>query len=458
MNENKKVPASGGAETSTKQIFHNESITPIGGKVKGEKKNYMSFSEVSQEQKKDLDYKINKAVEVLKEAFSLSKSTVSLAFSGGKDSTVLWHLIRTYLPEASYYVIFGNTTVEFPESLKFAHKLGAEWSNDKVRFIEVLPDRLEEDGLKYEAQKETLEWLIQNDRIGEVLKTDGKLKSTRTLEKAATPEMWENFRNRGLVWKKGAMKSYWWCVDQYGYPILGKAVSKLTARRINIDCFLRFSESETQKEEVKEYYELLKHVKTSNHCCSILKKEPSEKKQAELGVDVIIKGLMASESKTRLLSFATRGYIFKSSRPHAPEFYHVSPLAIWTDNDIWDYIHKYDVPYSPLYDIEYTNCKGKTCKVKRNGCVGCCTDIAFKDNHFSTLRKTHPALWEMYMRKGMAEQLIALQKYKSNGVPNYLNVALSYEDAMERRPCAFDEIGEHLTSDDITESEYDSEF
>lgn len=32
--EKEKVPASGGAETSTKQIFHNESIAPIGGNVK----------------------------------------------------------------------------------------------------------------------------------------------------------------------------------------------------------------------------------------------------------------------------------------------------------------------------------------------------------------------------------------------------------------------------------------
>lgn len=418
---------------------------------------FMTFREVSREQKKSLDYKIDKAVEVLKEAFALSKSAVSVAFSGGKDSTVLWHLIRTYLPEESYYVIFGNTTVEFPESLKFARRLKKEWGSDKARFIEVLPERIEEDGLKYEAQKETLEWLIETGQVHKVLKNDGKLKSTKALEKSATPEMWEDFRSRGLVWKKGTMKSYRWCVDQYGYPILGKAVSKLTAKRINIDCFLRFSSTETQKDEVREYYELLRNVKTSNHCCSILKKEPSEKKQAELGVDVIIKGLMASESKSRLMSFATRGYIFRSSRPHAPEFYHVSPLAIWTDNDIWEYIKRFDVPYSPLYDIEYTNYKGERCRIKRNGCVGCATDIAFRDNHFSALRQTHPWLWDRYMRDGMAEQLICLQRYKTNGLPNYLTVAESADDAINVRPCYFDAVGEYMVKDEITESEYDSE-
>jgi 3'-phosphoadenosine 5'-phosphosulfate sulfotransferase (PAPS reductase)/FAD synthetase len=416
----------------------------------------LSFSEIIEEQKKDLNYKISVAVDVIAEGFELSKTMPAVAFSGGKDSTVLWHLIRTYFPDKQYAVIFGNTTVEFPESLKFARKLGKEWSSDKVKFYEVRPERLEEDGLKYEAQKEVLEWLIKEGRVNEVLKEDGKLKSTRTLEKATTPEMWKDFHRRDLVWKKGTLKHYFWCADQYGWPILGKAVSKLTARRINIDCFLRFSTSETEKEEVKEYYELLRHVKTSNHCCSVLKKEPSEKKQAELGVDVVFKGLMAEESHTRMLSFATRGYIYKSSRPHADEFYHISPLEIWTDDDIWTYIHKFNVPYSPLYDITYMDRNKNICFIKRNGCVGCATDIAFPDNHFSILRQTHPTLWKNYMKKGMAEQLQNLERYQSNGQIGIL----SFMDAvrvMDVRPCAFDEVGRRIRRNEITESEYDSE-
>lgn len=171
-----------------------------------------TFKEVIEAQKQPLDYKIEQALEAIGDAFRVSKSAVGLAYSGGKDSTVLWHLVRTYFPNETYHVIFGNTTVEFTESLKFARRLGMEWSNEKVQFHEVLPDRLTEDGLKYEAQKEVLEWLIQEGRIGEVLKEDGKLKATISLEKKATPEMWADFRSRGLVWKKGTMKSYNWCL------------------------------------------------------------------------------------------------------------------------------------------------------------------------------------------------------------------------------------------------------
>lgn len=416
-----------------------------------------TFKEVAEEQKKPLDYKIQKAVGAIAEGFRLSKGAVGVAFSGGKDSTVLWHLIRTYFPDKEYHVIFGNTTVEFPESLKFARHLGEAWGGNGVQFHEVLPECLEEDGLKYEAQKETMEWLAVQGRICDVMKEDGKLKSTKTLENAATPEMWEDFRRRGLVWKKGTMKSFNWCCDQYGYPILGKAASKLTARRINIDFFLQFSDSASEKPETLEYYDLLRHVKTSNHCCSILKKEPSEKKQAELGVDVVMKGLMAEESHSRLLSFATRGYIFKSSRPHAPEFYHCSPIGIWTDADIWEYIEKYDVPYSPLYDMTYVNRKYEGCYIKRNGCVGCCTDIAFPDNHMSVLRQTHPKLWRHYMKSGLGEQLMKLEEYKNNGQLSFLSIADDVDDVLDRRPCAFDHIGERIKKDGITSSEYDSE-
>lgn len=53
----------------------------------------MTFNEVIAEQKKTLDYKIGKAVESITEGFRVSKHTAALAFSGGKDSTVLWQWI-----------------------------------------------------------------------------------------------------------------------------------------------------------------------------------------------------------------------------------------------------------------------------------------------------------------------------------------------------------------------------
>lgn len=63
---------------------------------------YMTFNQLREEQEKPLDYKIDRAVEALICGFSVSKHTTALAFSGGKDSTVLWDLIRRFLADAKY--------------------------------------------------------------------------------------------------------------------------------------------------------------------------------------------------------------------------------------------------------------------------------------------------------------------------------------------------------------------
>ena len=246
---------------------------------------FMSYSDIMAEFKKPLDYKIDKACEAISAAFKVSRHTAAVAFSGGKDSTALWHLIRTNFPDKSIEIIFGNTGVEYPESLKFARRLGTEWGGGQ--FHETKLQRTEEEGLKYVAQCEVLEYAARENRLDEILKSDGKLKTTKRLERMATPEMWEDFRRRGLVWKKGTPMSYWWCADQYGFPILGKDFSKLDARRINIDCFLQYSQTSSESKELKDYYDVLSCCKISQHCCKLLKKEPSERLQAELDVDVI---------------------------------------------------------------------------------------------------------------------------------------------------------------------------
>lgn len=416
----------------------------------------LRYAELDALQALPLEAKIECAVKAIAEGFNVSKHNQAIAFSGGKDSTVLWWLIREYFPSMQPYIIFGNTGVEYPESLRFAREIGKVWGGE--RFIEARPAKLKKDGLKYQAQKETLEWLERKGRLCEVLQEDGKLKTTETLEGKATPEMWAEFERRNLIWRAGTTMSYWWCVDQYGFPLLGKSKSKLDARRINIDCFLRWSNSASENTELLEYYKLLKRVKISQHCCKLLKKEPSERIQAELDVDVVFKGLMAAESRTRMISYCTRGELFASHREHLPKddpFFHCNPLGIWTDDDIWACIHKFNIPYSPLYDIGYTDSQGIEHKIARNGCWGCATGIAFADNQLAMLRRTHPRLWQTVMRAGMGDQLRELRMERANGQVSLLDVYTT-EELMEIRPCAFDSVDKIIMSDD-TIDEYDSE-
>lgn len=39
----------------------------------------------------------------------------------------------------------------------------------------------------------------------------------------------------------------------------------------------------------------------------------------------------------------------------------INPIIDWTDEDVWEFLHEYNVPYCKLYDEGY----------KRLGCIGC---------------------------------------------------------------------------------------
>lgn len=430
-----------------------------------------SFKDVNALMKElTLDMKEAIAVEIIRQALSLRKHRAAIAFSGGKDSEVVADLIERHFSEEFKHIhcIFGNTGIEFPESLQFARKYGREHFGE--RFHETELSELEEDELRYDFARRLIDELEEEGALDEVLKPDGKLKGQKALINAA--------RKRGYTldhtncFFKGKKKTFAYCIEQYGAPLLGKAASKLDAHRINIECFLKYSKTDTNKDELKEYYGILKECKFSQHCCKLLKKEPSERMQAQLGVDMIFKGLMASESHSRLTSFATRGHIFASSRPHITDgaFYHVNPLGLWTDDDIWAYINKYGIEYSPLYDIEYTAEDGTRQRIKRNGCIMCGTDIQYKDNHLSVLRQTHPKAWTSCMEHfGYRDELYKLFRLKKN-----LNIFDSFTDKgtsarmiqkfgstkalLDSRPCAFDEYGElvDLTGTGL-EREYDAE-
>ena len=417
---------------------------------------YISYSDLEIEQKRELSYKIVAAKNAIRSALDVCKHRPAIAFSGGKDSTVLWHLIRTYFPEwiEKLVIIYGNTGVEYPECVKFARWLKNEW---KCNFYETVPERTECTGLKYKAQQEVLQYLIDSGNIQKVLKTDGKLKSTATLENACPAHLWEKFKIKRLIWPEGTRKSYWWCTDQYGYPLLEKAFSKLKAHRINIDCFLRFSESQSDDKKLLAYYDILRDVKISQACCDTLKKEPSEWLQAELDIDVIFKGLMASESRTRQTNFITRGYLFQSHREHlggkdGDPFWHCNPISIWTDDDIWEYIRRFNVPYSSLYDMGFTDSTGTYHKIKRNGCMGCGTDLLYPNNHMAMLRRTHPKQWMAFMKNGMAAEIQKLQVAKRKGQLSILDV-FSADDLLDIRPCAFDRIDKLVLGDDNWNSE-----
>lgn len=99
---------------------------PHGGKhyKRSEKENVYTYDQLKEWQAYDLDTKVAWAHERIEAALA-QLTRPSLAFSAGKDSTVLLHMLRQHKPDI--HVIYGNTGIEFPECVKFAKWLRDEW-------------------------------------------------------------------------------------------------------------------------------------------------------------------------------------------------------------------------------------------------------------------------------------------------------------------------------------------
>ena len=120
----------------------------------------------------------------------------------------------------------------------------------------------------------------------------------------------------------------------------------------------------------------------TERCCYFLKKEPFKRFHKETGLFPII-GTMAEESRLRLQKWLKQGCNSFDSDLIASY-----PLSIFTEQDIWDYIHLFNLAYCSVYD------EGE----KRTGCVVCGFGCQFPgDDRFYRLQRNKPLLYESVM-------------------------------------------------------------
>ena len=72
----------------------------------------------------------------IREWYNHYEGNVYVSFSGGKDSTVLAHLVHEIFPDVP--LVFSNTGLEYPEIQSFARKMGAEFVRPKMMFPDVV--------------------------------------------------------------------------------------------------------------------------------------------------------------------------------------------------------------------------------------------------------------------------------------------------------------------------------
>lgn len=323
-------------------------------------------------QAESLDQKEQRSLAKIAEWFSYWNNAVYVAFSGGKDSSVLADLCGFWcsIIKATLYLCFVNTGLEYPEIQKHV-RLFAEYLRNKYD-IEVVLD------------------IIRPEmRFDEVIKT-------------------------------------------YGYPIISKDVSQAVydartqARKEGIDVrqtrlYNRgFNHESDYCKKYPSYcrakYDSLFDMQfgVSHKCCDVMKKKPAKQYEKETGRKPIL-ATMTSESRLRQTKWIQYGCnAFDSKRPNS------APMSFWTEQDVLQYIKDAQLPIASVYgDIVYAedpdqmriedygiDCGSKeklrTTGCTRTGCIFCAfgCHLDKETSQFQKLKETHPKQYKYCMEGG----------------------------------------------------------
>lgn len=302
---------------------------------------------LKQKQSLDLESKILLTQRRIKEWRDYFAGDVFISFSGGKDSTVLKHIVDN--DHGNIPSVFVNTGLEYPEIQSFVRDIKSG---------------------KYPCYSSNVEILRPKMRFDEVIKTYGYPVVSKEISKNvyyARKAIAEGRQENYVSYKK--LKGTFTSPDG-------------TKSRFNCEkwCFL-----------------LDAPFKIAPHCCDKLKKSPV-KEYVKKHKRYPITASMACESELR-----TTAWLKNGCNGFNMKFPISNPMSFWTEQDVLQYIVEYKLPYCKIYGEIKQDKKGKfyTTGLDRTGCMFCAFGVHLEKNpnRFQQMKKTHPNQYEYCMNK-----------------------------------------------------------
>lgn len=293
-----------------------------------------------------LDVKIGKTKQRIREWVNYyGEDGVCVSFSGGKDSTVLLHLVRQLYPNVE--AVFVNTGLEYPEIQKFAKSFeNVTVLRPSMRFDEVISK------YGYPLISKNISKLIRSAKEG---------------------RKWANNAIRGLDCRDGTPCEF--CKDRY----------QKWQSLLGVDFNISDKCCGVMKEKPLSEYE---RNKKKTPFVALLAEESERRKQAWLKT-----GCNAFEAgKSKPLSFWTEQDVLAYIREYDLPIASVYGDVVY-DND--------GVQYDNL--LCDCGCKLKTTGASRTGCIFCGFGAHLEkkgEGRFERLKKTHPRQYEYCLGGG----------------------------------------------------------
>lgn len=203
-------------------------------------------------------------------------------------------------------------------------------------------------------------------------------------------------------------KNFKQVILEHGYPVASKEISRkikyakqgATWAKKYVDGTAIDAEGRPSRYRVSDRWLKLMDApfNVSDYCCTIMKKRPLHQYEKNTGRKPII-ATLATESNIRIQAWMRTGCnAFDSAKQHS------KPMSFWTEQDILQYLKRFNVPYCSVYgdivNVDENSDLLKTTQCDRTGCMFCMfgCHLEKEPNRFQKLKETHPEVWEYCMK------------------------------------------------------------